>query len=216
MRKYQGGGALTAAGAAFMRAVAEAGPCLRGRRRQRIEPRPLGLREMAPAASSLAAALLIGAAPARGEGPRMQPIPIAVADFDYVDTSGEARDQRADHEARLQAFMRAVRADLAGSGQYRVVALVCSRTPCPGAGSAEFKKDALASGAQVVFYVGIHKESTLLQWMKDEAVEVETGRQVFARLMTFRGDTDESWMHSERFLIKQIMEAADLKAAEHR
>jgi hypothetical protein len=158
---------------------------------------------------ALAMGIVTGLAWAEGES--TAPVPIAVADFDYVDTSGEVRDQRVEHEARLQAFMRAIRDDLASSGQYRVVPLVCAQAPCPAGGSAQLMKDARSSGATLLLYGGIHKESTLIQWMKVEAVEVENGKYLFDRLMTFRGDTDESWRRSERFLIKQLTEEIDLK-----
>jgi hypothetical protein len=162
------------------------------------------------AASGVALAMAITAGLAWAEGERPAPVPIAVADFDYVDTSGEVRDQRVEHEGRLQAFMRALRDDLASSG-YRVVPLVCAQAPCPAGGSAQLLQDARSSGATLLLYGGIHKQSTLIQWMKVEAVEVENGKYLFDRLMTFRGDTDESWTHSEQFLIKQLTEAMNLK-----
>ena len=165
-------------------------------------------------AASLAFAVAIAAGLARAEEQRTSPIPIAVVDFDYLDTSGEVRDQRVEHEARLQSFMRAIRDDLAGSGQYRIVALACSQAACPAGGSAQLMNDARASGATLLLYGGIHKESTLIQWMKVEAVKVENGKHLFDRLMTFRGDTDEAWMHSERFLIKQLTEEMGSKSAE--
>ena len=168
------------------------------------------------AASSLALAMLITAGLARAEGERTAPVLVAVADFDYVDTSGEVRDQRMEHERRLQTFMRAIRDDLGSSGQYRIVPLACSQTPCPTVGSAQLMKDARSSGATLLLYGGIHKESTLIQWMKVEAVEVENGKHLFDRLLTFRGDTDESWMRSERFLIKQLTENMDLKGTAQR
>jgi hypothetical protein len=161
---------------------------------------------------SLALAIVINAGLAWAEGHRT--IPVAVADFDYVDTSGEVRDQRMEHERRLQTFTRAIRDDLARSGQYRIVPLVCSQAPCPTVGSAQLMKDAHASGATLLLYGGIHKESTLIQWMKVEAVEVENGKQLFNRLITFRGDTDEAWTRSEQFLIKQLTQDIDLNGLE--
>jgi hypothetical protein len=163
------------------------------------------------AASSLALAMLITAGLAWAEGESTAPILVAVADFDYVDTSGEVRDQRVEHETRLRAFMRAIRDDLARSGQYRVVPLVCTQASCPTEGSAQLMKDARSSGATLLLYGGIHKESTLIQWMKVEALEVENGQHLFNRLMTFRGDTDESWTRAERFLIQQLTEEMNLK-----
>jgi hypothetical protein len=161
--------------------------------------------------SILALVIVIDAGLARAVDQKTAPVAIAVADFDYVDTSGEVRDQHVEHAARLQTFMRAIRDDLAGSGQYRIVALVCSQAPCAAGGSAQLMKDARDSGATLLLYGGIHKESTLIQWMKVEAVVVENGKYLFDRLLTFRGDTDESWMRSERFLIKQLTDAVDLK-----
>jgi hypothetical protein len=163
------------------------------------------------AAGSFGLAVVIAAGLARAEVRTTPPVPIAVADFDYVDTSGEVRDQRAEHEARLQTFMRAIRDDLAGSGQYRIVPLVCSQAACPTGGSTELMKDARSSGATLLLYGGIHKESTLIQWMKVEAMEVGNGQLVFDRLITFRGDTDDSWRRSEQFLIKQLTEGMELK-----
>jgi Protein of unknown function (DUF2380) len=163
------------------------------------------------AASSLGLAVVVATGLARAEVQTTPSVPIAVADFDYVDTSGEVRDQRAEHESRLQAFMRAIRDDLAGSGQYRIVPLVCWQAACPTGGSTQLMKDARSSGATVLLYGGIHKESTLIQWMKVEAVEVDNGKPLFNRLITFRGDTDDSWRRSEQFLIKQLTEGMDLK-----
>jgi hypothetical protein len=42
---------------------------------------------------------------------------IAIVDFNYVDTSGEVRDQRAEHEVRLSVFMNTLKDDLAASCQ---------------------------------------------------------------------------------------------------
>ena len=203
MKKGQGADRPGATGGTFGRAIAVTQSLLR---RGGLEATSAVL--TLPTAAGLACAIATAAGPARAEDQKTQPVSIVVADFDYLDTSGEARDQRAEHEARLQTFMRAIRDDLAGSGQYRIVALVCSQTPCPAGGSAQLMKDARSSGATLLLYGGIHKESTLIQWMKVEAVELDTGRHLFDRLMTFRGDTDEAWAHSERFLIKQLTQTA--------
>jgi hypothetical protein len=65
-------------------------------------------------------------------------------------------------------------------------------------------EEAKRAGADLVLLGGIHKMSTLVQWMKAELVDVQTGRVVLDRLITFRGDTDESWSHAEKFLTRQI------------
>jgi hypothetical protein len=53
------------------------------------------------------------------------PIAVAVIDLDYVDTSGEVRDQRQEHAARIARFSEALRADLSRGGKFRVVTLRC-------------------------------------------------------------------------------------------
>ena len=57
-----------------------------------------------------------GKAEDRGEA---QGVAIAVIDFDYVDTSGEERDQRKEHEARVGAFMSALKNDLGQAAKFR-------------------------------------------------------------------------------------------------
>jgi hypothetical protein len=50
---------------------------------------------------------------------------IAVIDFDNVDTSGEARDQRQEHEARLGAFMRELKRHLGQAAKFRLITPTC-------------------------------------------------------------------------------------------
>jgi hypothetical protein len=84
-------------------------------------------------------AALLWLAPSCGKagdgGNKTQRAAVAVIDFDYVDTSGEARDQRGEHEARLAVFMRALKDDLAQGDSFRPVTPTCAPTPCSLAGS---------------------------------------------------------------------------------
>jgi hypothetical protein len=134
------------------------------------------------------------------------PIAIAVAEFDYTDTSGEARDQQAEHAARLRALGSAIRADLAEAGKFRVVALACSAASCSAGRSnpAELIADARRAGATLLLYGGIQKVSTLIQQGRVQVVNVDTNSLVFDRLISFRGDTDDAWQHAERFLVRQL------------
>jgi hypothetical protein len=59
-----------------------------------------------------------------------EPLALAVADFDYTDTSGETADQKQAHALRLAEFTRLVGAELEKSGTYRIVALSCAAPPC--------------------------------------------------------------------------------------
>lgn len=131
---------------------------------------------------------------------------IAVIDFDYVDTSGEERDQRKEHEARLAAFMAALRTDLARGAQFKVVTPLCQPAPCSLTGT--IMPNLLAAsrdaGADIIIIGGVHKMSTLVQWAKVEALDAKTGRVLFDKLFTFRGDTDDAWRRAEAFIFDEI------------
>jgi Protein of unknown function (DUF2380) len=143
---------------------------------------------------------------ARDGDNKMQRATVAVIDFDYVDTSGEARDQRGEHEARLAVFMRAVRHDLAQGDSFRLVTPTCSPTPCSLAGSTVSGLLAAAreAGADILLIGGVHKMSTLVQWAKIEAIDSKNERVLFDRLFTFRGDTDDAWHRAEVFIVDEI------------
>jgi hypothetical protein len=132
-------------------------------------------------------------------------IPIAVADLDYADTSGEVRNQQAEHEARLRAFVDMLRADLGQDG-HRNVNLECQQSPCTAGQSAgaALVERARAAGARFLLYGGIQKMSTLIQHSKVQVVDLQTNKLVFDRLISFRGDTDESWQRAERFLVREL------------
>ncbi|HLZ98601.1 MAG TPA: DUF2380 domain-containing protein [Steroidobacteraceae bacterium] len=140
-------------------------------------------------------------------------ISIAVIDFEYLDTSGEERDQREEHDARLGVFMAAVKRDLAAGDAYRVIDPVCSPSPCTMSDST--KDDVLAAarsaGAQLALSGGFHKMSTLVQFARTEVIEVASGRTVYSWLFTFRGDSDKAWAQAEPFMVRQV--TAGIRAA---
>jgi hypothetical protein len=137
-----------------------------------------------------------------------EPITIGVAEVDYQDSSGELKDQQASHIDRAKRFAEALRKDLGDSGKYQVVALDCGKDPC-SVGS-QIPQDLIAAakkaGARLLFYGGVHKMSTLVQNMRAAAVDVAADKLVFERLITFRGDDDNSWQRAERFLAKELLQ----------
>ena len=138
-----------------------------------------------------------------------EPIALAVADFDYTDTSGEAADQGSAHAARLEQFVQSVRAELAGSGSYRVVTLACPKSPCSARSTdpATLIQAAQQSGARLLLYGGIRKMSTLIQFGKAQVVDLETDQLVFDRNISFRGDDDEAWKRAAEFLADELKKA---------
>jgi hypothetical protein len=167
--------------------------------------RTAALRGLAALALGLGVFLTLSSA--RSDDVKAPPIPIAVADFDYFDTSGEPTNQQAEHQARLQAFTNAIRADLERDGRYRVVTLSCPQTRCAASelAPADLLEKARLAGANRLLYGGIQKMSTLIQNAKVQVVDIAENKLRFDRLITFRGDTDESWQRAERFIVKDLI-----------
>ncbi len=130
---------------------------------------------------------------------------LAIEDFAYVDTSGEPGDQAAAHQQRLQAFMSALRRDFAAGTPYHLVPFPC-RSTCTDDRpiSADLLHAASQAGAKILIIGGIHKVSTLVQWAKVTAIDVDADRIVFDKLFTFRGDSDEAWERAETFVSREI------------
>lgn len=131
---------------------------------------------------------------------------LALLDFNYVDTSGETRDQTAEHQKQLDAFMLALRQDVAASQKYRMVTATCRPIPCEVGQSAltELQDAARQAGAKILMMGGVHKMSTLIQNARVMAVDLETNAVILDKLVTFRGDTDEAWKRAETFIAQQI------------
>ena len=103
-------------------------------------------------------------------------LPIAILEFDYLDTSGEVRDQSATHarcwsglHARCAMIFERV-SDMwwLGSRAIRTRA----RSPGPIHRTLAAARQA---GAKFLLFGGIHKMSTLVQWAKVQVVDVDDG-----------------------------------------
>jgi Protein of unknown function (DUF2380) len=137
-----------------------------------------------------------------------EPPVIAVAEIQYIDTSGEVIDQSADHFRRLREFEASLRTDLAASGKVQNVALDCPPNAC-SVGDIEVDQlldKAQAAGAGYLLISSFHKLSTLVQWAKFDIVDVKARNVVFNRLVTFRGDNDKAWRHAESFMVREILD----------
>jgi hypothetical protein len=150
---------------------------------------------------TVAGTLLLRPAGALAETGTAQ-IGLAVADFSFLDTSGEPTDQTAAHAQRLADFMTALRRDLAADGRFRLVlAPKADETP------EALVEAAKAAGAEFLVLGGIHKLSTLVQWAKVDAINLAADRSVLSKLFTFRGDSDESWIRAETFVVRDVRAA---------
>jgi hypothetical protein len=157
---------------------------------------------------ALVACCLPGGARAASREASAAATTMVIVDFDYVDTSGEERDQRQEHEAWLRTFMAGLRNDLAAADAHLVVLPLCGQTPCTS-DSTDFSREELRTaargvGARWLLVGGFHKMSTLVQWARVEVIDVTTGQAVFSRVFSFRGDSDVSWRQAEPFVVRQI------------
>jgi hypothetical protein len=130
----------------------------------------------------------------------------AVAEIEYIDTSGEVIDQSADHLRRRRTFEASLRNDLAASGKLRSADLDCPANACSVGDltAAQLLGKAQAAGADILLIGSVHKMSTLVQWAKFDIIDVKARKVVFERLVSFRGDNDEAWRRAAAFIIRQI------------
>jgi hypothetical protein len=139
-------------------------------------------------------------------GHAAEPVTLAIADFDYLDTSGETTDQATAHAERLKNFTRLLSDELSATGKYQVVAIACPKPPCSaGAMDAQSLTDAARqSGARLLLYGGIHKMSTLVQFGKAQVADLESDQVVYDRTISFRGDDDNAWKRAGEFLAEDL------------
>ena len=125
--------------------------------------------------------LFCGLAPAHSGEAATAAVSVTIEDFSYLDTSGEPTHQTAAHQARLQAFMTALRHDIETDNRYH-----------------------LQAGANIQIIGAIQKKSTLVQWARVRAIDVAANRIVLEKVYTFRGDTDQAWQRAEAFVSEDI------------
>jgi hypothetical protein len=153
-------------------------------------------------AMPLAAAIAAEATPSPAA-----PVTIAVAEFDYVDTSGEPTDQVAAHRARVADFGTQLRQRLAAQG-YAVRGLDCADACTPAsAAPADLAAAAAKSGARLLVAGGIHKMSTLIQWGEVRLVDLDRNAVLLQRTFSFRGDTDTAYRRAAEFVSETIKDA---------
>jgi hypothetical protein len=127
---------------------------------------------------------------------------LAVAGFSFKDTSGEIRDQTAEHAARLKAFGAVLNDDLAASPKIDPVALPCEASQCGDLGA--LAAQAKAASARFLLVGEVHKMSTLVGWVKFAVLDLDGNKPVCDRYLTYRGDTDEAWRRAAAFTARDV------------
>ncbi|RWK46965.1 DUF2380 domain-containing protein [Mesorhizobium sp.] len=136
----------------------------------------------------------------------VKPKTLAVADFEFRDTSGEVRDQTAEHEARLKAFDVALQGGLSGNQKIDLVALPCQAERCTikDPGLVDLAKQARTTSAKYLLIGQVHKMSTLVGWVKFAVLDLNGNKPVCDRYLTYRGDTDEAWRRAAEFTARDV------------
>lgn len=124
--------------------------------------------------------------------------------FGYLDTSGEPRDQRAEHASRLAAMESQIKDTLQAKGLFRIVAPPQGAPPCPQGETDCILGQARNAGAKLVLAGAVQKASTMESNVWMGVFEASDGKRVFFRQATFRGDTDDAWRRATAFLTREI------------
>lgn len=135
-----------------------------------------------------------------------KPLTLAAANFAFKDTSGEVKDQTAEHARRLRALNEAVRHGLAQNRKIKTALLTCQNDKCNAAepGLEVLAADAKKAGASHLLFGQVHKMSTLVGWIKYAMVDLNQNAPVCERTLSYRGDNDQAWEHAARFAVRDI------------
>ena len=159
----------------------------------------------------IASTAVPAAVPAQAAGPPT----LLVLPLDMVDISGEIPPRTKEHNDRLAALTQYLARSLAESGSYAIADATPIAAEIDEARSAQRLGDcngcerdlARLVHADRVLTGELDKVSTLIGSLRLQIIDVATGRRVVARVLSFRGDTDEAWQHAARFFLRDL--AAD-------
>ncbi|YBV94707.1 DUF3280 domain-containing protein (plasmid) [Phyllobacteriaceae bacterium JZ32] len=151
----------------------------------------------------LAAAVGIGSS---GFATAAEPVAVAIAGFDFRDTSGEVRDQSAEHAKRLKALGVTLQEGLSGGKKTKAIPLTCRTDECTArtAGVEALSVRAKEAGARYLLIGEVHKMSTLIGQVKFALLDLSDNKPVCDRFLTYRGDTDEAWRRAAAFTARDV------------
>lgn len=146
----------------------------------------------------LVLAAMISTLPMPTAHARMQ---LAVMPFDFTDTSNEPSDQTAAHDRRLAELVGRFKQELTSSGKFDLVEAACADNQCrPEDTLAKAKSE----GKRYVVFGAVQKSSSLVLWAKVDVVDTSNSKLIFTRWITFRGDTDEAWTRTGRYIAREM------------
>jgi hypothetical protein len=133
----------------------------------------------------------------------------AVFDFELIDTSleGEKRGTDPAETARLAKISDALREGLAAAGRYEIVPTapvakqVAEAGHLHGCNGCELPI-ARGLGADTAIIGHVQKISTLILSLTITVKDAATGARLQTVTADIRGNTDESWLHGVRWLVR--------------
>lgn len=135
-----------------------------------------------------------------------EPVTLAITGFDFRDTSGEVRDQRAEHAKRLEALGATLQEGLSASKRMTVVPLTCQAGRCTAktAGLEALSIQSKKVGARYLLIGEVQKMSTLVGGVKFAVLDLTSNKPTCDRFLSYRGDTDEAWRRAAAFAAQVI------------
>lgn len=138
------------------------------------------------------------------------PVKVAVFGFELVDSSlqGEIEGRNDDDLARLAMIEEDLKRQLSQSGRYEVVDTEPAAHAIDAAGYLHGCNGCEANiaeqlGADQALIGWVQKVSNLILNLNVGIRDVESSKKVFAASVDIRGNTDESWRHGIRYLVKR-------------
>ena len=146
------------------------------------------------------------------------PPKVAVFDFELVDTSlqGEVNGPRTDEQARLMRVGDQLRKELTESGKFHLLDISPVNAAAHGSnlqacGGCDVQY-AQRLGADLVITGVVQKVSNLILNINIYLRDVHTGRLVTLASADMRGNTDESWSRTMRYLVRNRLLAPNYGA----
>jgi hypothetical protein len=143
------------------------------------------------------------------------PVRAAVFDFEWIDTSleGAMGGLRQDEQQRLQELGARLRRELAVSGRFEPVDITplaeeARHSNLQACGGCDARM-AKSLGAQLAITGTVQKVSNLILNINIYMRDAETGRLLSVSSADMRGNTQESWMRTLDWLVKNRLLAND-------
>ena len=138
-----------------------------------------------------------------------EPVPVAAFDFELIDTSleGEIKGTQPAETARLKIISNQLRQLLAKSGRYQILDTTEIKKEIEAAGNLHGCNGCEADlarrlGAKLAIIGQVQKVSNLILNINIYIRDVETGKMLQVMSADIRGNTDDSWRHGVRWLVR--------------